>query len=113
MYHYNNKTLIIDYNEKTFAHNIRSVEQYKDTYIVLLSIPYGDTEINNLYGLDSEANIIWQSEDISTRFPDFKNILPYEQFGIKDGYIFASDFLGRNYQINAANGKIENCCLVK
>ena len=73
----------------------------------------GDTEINNLYGLDSKANIIWQSEDISTRFPDFKNLLPYEQFGIKDGYIFASDFLGRNYQINAVNGKIENCCLVR
>ena len=63
--------------------------------------------------MDSQANLIWQSEDLSTRYPELKNPLPYEQIGIKDDTIFASDFYGRNYKINADSGKIEEINIVK
>ncbi|MCH5258663.1 MAG: hypothetical protein J1F18_02860 [Lachnospiraceae bacterium] len=81
--------------------------QYKQKYIVLLGIPFNSEAINNIYCLDARANIVWQSEDLATRYPQLKKLLPYEQIGIKDGVIYASEFYGRNYKINIENGKIE------
>jgi uncharacterized protein Usg len=81
--------------------------------MVLLAIPFNKTEINNIYCLDAQAKLVWQSEDLSVRYPELKNLLPYEQMGIKDDIIFASDFYGRNYQINVNNGKIEGVKTVK
>lgn len=63
-------------------------------------------EINNIYCLDAQANLVWQSEDLSILYPELKN-LPYEQMGIKDDAVFASDFYGRSYKINVNSGKIE------
>ena len=80
---------------------------------VLLGIPFNKTEINNIYCLDAQARLIWQSEDLSIRYPALKNLLPYEQMGIKDDTIFASDFYGRNYKINVDSGKIEEFDVVK
>ena len=37
----------------------------------------------------------------------------YGQMEIKDDIIFASDFYGRNYKINANDGKIEGFDMVK
>ena len=82
------------------------VARYKERFIVLLGISFNRAEINNIYCLDAQANLIWQSEDLSTRYPELKNILPYEHIGIKDDIIFASDFYGRNYKINVDSGKI-------
>lgn len=47
---------------------------------------------------------MWQSQDLSLLYQNSKNLLPYEQMGFKDGYIYASDFYGRNYKINVNNG---------
>ena len=113
MYLYEQKYIEINGNRYDFEFDIRAVVQYKEKYIILLGIPFNKTEINNIYCLDSQANLIWQSEDLSTRYPELKNPLPYEQIGIKDDTIFASDFYGRNYKINADSGKIEEINIVK
>ena len=113
MYLYEKKYIEINGNRYDFEFDIRAVVQYKEKYIILLGILFNKTEINNIYCLDSQANLIWQSEDLSTRYPELKNPLPYEQIGIKDDTIFASDFYGRNYKINADSGKIEEINIVK
>lgn len=113
MYLYEKKYIEINGNRYDFEFDIRAVVQYKEKYIILLGIPFNKTEINNIYCLDSQANLIWQSEDLFTRYPELKNPLPYEQIGIKDDTIFASDFYGRNYKINADSGKIEEINIVK
>ncbi len=113
MYLYEKKYIEINGNSYDFEFDIRTVVQYKEKYIVLLGIPFNRTEINNIYCLDAQANLIWQSEDLSTRYPELKNPLPYEQIGIKDDTIFASDFYGRNYKINADSGKIEGINIVR
>lgn len=95
-----------------FKYDIRTVVQYKEKYIVLLGNPFNSEEINNIYCLDAQANLIWQSKDLDTLYPILKN-LPYEQMGIKDDIIFASNFYGRNYKINVDNGKIVGCTIVK
>lgn len=96
-----------------FEFNIRTVIQYKETYVVLLAIPFNQTEINNIYCLDADAKLVWRAEDLSVRYPELKTLLPYEQMEIEDDAIFASDFYGHNYQINVNNGKIEGVKIVK
>lgn len=112
MYQYNKKRIMINNIGYDFKYDIRTVVQYKGKYIVLLGIPFSSEEINNIYCLDAQANLVWQSEDLSHLYPELKN-LPYEQMGIKDDSIFASDFYGRNYKINLDNGKIEGCNIFK
>lgn len=114
MYQYEENHIEINNNNNyDFEFDIRAVIVHKEKYVVLLAIPFNKTEINNIYCLDGQAKLIWQSEDISVRHPELKNLLPYEQMGIKDDIIFASDFYGRNYQINVNTGKIEGVRTVK
>ena len=113
MYQYKKNHIEINNNSYDFEFDIRAVIEYKENYVVLLAIPFNKTEINNIYCLDSQAELVWQSEDLSVRYPELKNLLPYEQMGIKDDTIFASDFYGRNYKISFNNGKIEDFNIVK
>lgn len=112
MYQYNGKCIEIDGIKHEFKYDIRKVVKYEGRYVVLLSIPFNSQEINNIYCLDSQGNLVWRSEDLATLYPTIKN-LPYEQMGIKDDAIYASDFYGRNYKINLDTGKIEDCTIVK
>lgn len=113
MYQYKKSHIEINNNSYDFDFDIRTVIQYKETYVVLLAIPFNKTEINNIYCLDADAKLVWRVEDLAVRYPELKKLLPYEQMGIKDDIIFASDFYGRNYQINVTNGKIEGVNTVK
>jgi len=113
MYQYEKNHIEINNGSYDFEFDIRTVIQYKETYVVLLAIPFKRTEINNIYCLDADAKLIWQAEDLSVRYPELKTLLPYEQMGIKNDIIFASDFYGRNYKINVNNGKIEGVETVK
>ena len=112
MYQYNKEHIEINNIGYDFKYCIRTVIQYKGKYIILLGIPFSCEAINNIYCLDAQANLIWQSEDLSSLYPELKN-LPYEQMSIKDNAIYASDFYGRNYKINVDNGRIEGCHIVK
>ncbi len=113
MYFYEKNHIEINNSNYDFDFDIRTVIQYKETYVVLLAIPFNRTEINNIYCIDEDAKLVWQAEDLSIRYPELKNLLPYEQMGIKDDIIFASDFYGRSYKINVNNGKIEGVKTVK
>nr|WP_298680887.1 hypothetical protein [uncultured Treponema sp.] len=113
MYQYEKNHIEINNNSCDFQFNIRTVIQHGKNYVVLLSIPFNQTEINNIYCMDAKAKLLWRSEDLSMLYPKLKNLLPYEQMEIKDDIIFASDFYGRNYKINANDGKIEGFDMVK
>lgn len=113
MYKYENNCIEINNKIYEFKFDIRTVLEYKCNYIVLISIPFNISEINNIYCLDSQAKMVWQVEDLTLAYPDLKNILPYEQMGIKEDYIYASDFYGRCYKININNGKVEDYSIVK
>jgi len=113
MYKYEKKNIEINGNILEFEYDIRDIILYKDNYIILLEIPFNKTDINNIYCLDSQANLVWQAEDLAIVFPELKNLLPYEQMGVKDDFIFASDFYGRNFKINADNGQVIEINIVK
>lgn len=112
MYKVYESVIIINEYKKEFPFEIRSVIQYDDKYIVLLSIPFDKNDINNIYCINTRTELIWQSQDLNVLYPNMKNI-PYEQMGMKDNSLFASDFYGRNYKIDVQNGKILDCNIVK
>ena len=112
MYSYELSDIQINGNRYHFEYNIREVIEYKETYIVLLEIPFNCDEINNIYCLDKNANIKWQSEYLSKKYPKLKN-LAYLRIGIIGNIVYATDFYGRNYRIDAENGKILGCKMVK
>lgn len=112
MYQYNKNKFIINGKTVEFSFEIRKVLEYKDKYIILLSIPYDKNELNNIFCLDKKGTIIWKAEDLNKLFPKLKNI-PYEQMGIINDQLFASDFYGRNYKINLFDGKVEEYNIVK
>lgn len=112
MYEYIKNKIIINGKKKEFSYDIRKIIEYKNNYYVLLSIPFDKNDLNNIYCLDEDGNLVWQSEDLNYLFPTLKN-LPYEQIGIKDDVLYASDFYGRNYQIGLSDGKVRECNIVK
>ncbi len=101
---------LININGKTvrFAYPIRAVEKIGGRYIVLTAVPYEDkTTINNLYCLNGNGELLWQSEDLNTVYPEYKDSnMPYENLTITENGIFVSDFMGCCYHIDPDNGKI-------
>lgn len=108
MYEYENNQIEINRHKYCFDYNIGTVIYYQKKYIVMLTIPDEAADINNIFCLDEQANLLWQSEDLNLLYPGYKNE-PYANVGIKDGYIYASDFVGCNYKISLETGKIVGC----
>lgn len=109
---FDNDFLVIDKQKIRFSNNIRSIEELDDRIIVLLSIPQKDDEIDNIYAVSYEGNILWQVQSLKILFPDQLN-LPYEQIVIDGDEIRATDFYGRRYFINARSGLIKKRDTVK
>ncbi len=112
MYRFEKNVLEINSRKRTFEYEIRQVIELSECYYVLLSIPFNKSEINNIFCVDKNNDLLWRAQDLNVLFPDLKN-LPYEQMGIKEDKLYASDFYGRNYTINILNGNIEGCDIVK
>lgn len=98
-------TVIIGKKRKRFTYLIRDAKLCKDKVIILLDIPFNDNEINNLFAINENCEILWQSEDLRGVFIN-QTLLPYEQMVIVDNEVRVFDFYGRRYYINSDNGKI-------
>ncbi len=112
MYKYKENCIEINGKQREFKYNIGKVEQYKNMYMVLVEVPYDKNDINNIYCLDEQANIVWQSEDLNKLYPTLLN-LPYEYMDIVDDIMYTCDFMGRHQLINMETGKIEGRTLSK
>ncbi len=80
--------------------------------MILVGDPFDKADLNNIYCLNEQANIIWQSEDLNELYPTLLN-MPFLYMNIVDDIIYASDFMGRHYLINPETGKIEGCIIGK
>lgn len=113
--YFNENTLCIGTKEITFDHKISQIKidaEYNRIY-VLLEIP-NDTEkltfddFHNIYGFDMLGNQVWQI----ARRPKGDEAV-YIMIGLKDGKLYANDFLGRRYQVNQETGEIERMKISK
>jgi len=105
---YEKNSVDINGTKVDFKYNIRDMIRYKETYIVLIEVPYDKNDINNIYCLDKNAMFLWQVEDLDKLYPERRN-MPYEQMSIEDSILYASDFAGRCYHIDIDNGCIIGC----
>ena len=102
---------ILEIGEKTihFRYPVRNSIGYHGRVIVLVGIPFEDTNtINNIVCYASDGELIWQVEDMKKRYPDWGVYAyqPYEGMGIDKGIIYASTFNGWCYHIDPENGKL-------
>lgn len=109
---YKDNVLIINNSQVKFLHSIRSIKQVGNKILVLLAIPNNDKTINNLYAINYQGEIIWQSQDLNEIYVN-QRVLPYEQIVVNDQEIKATDFYGRRYFININTGKIIKRDIVK
>jgi len=58
------KSGVVDFN-----HNIKEVIFYNNIYIILLNIPNHIDEVDNIYGVNSQGEIIWRIESPEIVFP--------------------------------------------
>lgn len=81
----------------------------KNKVIVLLSIPYHDNTLDNIYAVSEDLEILWRVESMAVDYPR----LPYEQMIIHGEEIQATDFYGIRIFISGKTGKIIKKDIVK
>lgn len=108
----NENILTINNIDVRFDHNIRDVKICGDLIIVLLAIPFNETELDNLYAISKHGKIVWRVQELNIVFWN-QNNLPYEQMNVNENEITVTDFYARRYFINPLNGDIEKRDIVK
>ena len=108
----NGNELNIDSKIIKFKYDIRDTKVVNNQVIVLLSIPFNNNEIDNIYSVSLDANINWRVESLNVINPGGNN-LPYENMFLKNEELTATDFYGRRYFINTINGEIIKKDIVK
>lgn len=98
--------LVLNGKKITFNHKIRQVKSVNGVVIVLLAIPSNDDTLDNIYCYNEKGIIKWQVQSIKDVFPELKRVYPFEQMQVFEDKIGASDFYGRRFFINIADGLI-------
>lgn len=94
---------------------IKQVECINEKFIVLLTIPrveLGVEELNNIFCYDENGKLFWQ---ISNELPldiACKEQMPYIAIQIMNGKLYATDFWGRKFNVDAENGKLMDVKIV-
>jgi hypothetical protein len=112
--YFDENTLCIGEKQVVFDNKILQIKidaEYNRIY-VLLEIPSVEkltfNDFHNVYGFDMCGKAIWQ---ISRRPKGDEAV--YIMIGLKDGKLYANDFLGRRYQVNRKTGEIEKMDISK
>lgn len=94
----------------TFSHKIKSVIILDSQIIVLLEIPKGIYESDNIYCVDMSGSFIWQIQNrsfLSEKYAKEQIKGPYVGIHMhKDGVLEAVDYLGGRYLFNVENGYV-------
>ena len=111
---YRNKTLFVDKTPLNFDYEVGNAFCIDGNVVFLLKIPYDDETLNNIYCLDKECQFMWQVQSVLEVYPKLSVELPFEGMMLTpNGKISAYDFYGRNFEIDAYNGKIIGYKIVK
>lgn len=98
--------LITSEFEVEFEHNIDKVEFINDIYLVLIEIPKGSKEVDNLFGVNLSGNIIWRVQSVSEVF-DISQNSPYVALKvINNQKAEVISFFGIRFSVNISNGKL-------
>lgn len=102
-------TLFVEGNTLNFDFEVGNAFEVNNNVVFLLKIPNDNDTLKNIYCLNSNCQFLWQVQSVLEVYPDLKVELPFENMTMREnGNISASDFYGRNFDIDASNGKILN-----
>ncbi|MRX73695.1 hypothetical protein GJU40_16260 [Bacillus lacus] len=102
---YHNKLITNDF-EIEFEHVINKVEYISKIFLVLLKIPKGSSEVNNLIALNEKGETLWRVQNVKDAFDIPKNT-PYVSMNIIDSRIVkVTDFFGMRYSVDILSGKL-------
>lgn len=97
-----------------FDYSISDVKYNLEVYIVLLNIPNDINEVDNIYGVNGQGDIIWRIENPIKAFNISENEQGYEYLAnsiyvgiFNDNGIFsANTFFGMKYDFDYKTGRL-------
>lgn len=90
----------------TFDYEIDEIQNVDDILIVLLKIPKGSKEVDNLYGLSLSGQLLWRVQSVQEAYSIPHNT-PYVALAItSEKKIRVTNFYGIRYTVNPKNGTL-------
>jgi len=97
-----------------FGFSVKTVIYYDEIFVVMLDIPTGVYEMNNIYGVDKAGRILWRIEDSKIKFPIKRSTkVDYLETPIyvgmnqdTDGSFFGITFWAMKYTFDYKTGKL-------
>lgn len=91
---------------RSFNYPIGDVKLLNNVYIVLLKLPKGSKEVDNVYGVDKAGKIIWRIQSIKDAFGIMQNT-PYVSVDIDEiKNLSVTNFFGMKYYVNFKDGTL-------
>lgn len=101
---------IINNKEIKLKYPIKMFEKINDLYIILLNIPtrieLGAEELNNIVCYNDKGSFVWR---IDNKLPNkivSNEQSPYVAIQIQKNILRATDFFGRRFRVNFADGQL-------
>jgi hypothetical protein len=108
--------LSIGHTKITAKYPIKQVESISEKYVVLLKIPrveLGTEELNNVLCYDENGKMCWRISDELASNIVSKEQIPYVAIQTMNGKLYATDFWGRKFNVDAENGKLIDVKIVR
>ena len=105
---YEKKILKTESFEVVFQHDINCVLKIDNMFLVLLKIPLGSNEVDNLFGVDLEGHIKWRIQNANEAFGTLKNT-PYVLISAVDNQtVKVTSFFGLRFTVSITDGKLHD-----
>jgi len=101
--------------EVNFEYNIKDAKYWDGIYVVLLNVPKGINEFDNIYGVNSEGKVIWRIQNPIEAFAIDKNEQGYNYIASSiyvhitlspNGIFTAITFFAMKYTFDFKTGKL-------
>ncbi|WP_430885869.1 hypothetical protein [Fusibacter sp. JL216-2] len=102
-----NNKIIVGENECRFDHPILDYVHSDGVYIVVLNIPKGTKEIDNVYGVNENGKLIWKIQSVTDAFGIAENT-PYISIRIDESdSVVVNNFFGMRYEVDPSDGTLK------
>jgi len=104
---FRNKTLFVNKQPINFDFVVGNAIEIDNKIVFMLEIPQNEDILRNIYCLNSNCQFMWQVQSPLEAYPEIGQEMPFSNLAVREnGTVTASDFLGRNFDIDKNTGKI-------
>lgn len=100
-------TLFVNKKPINFDFTIGNALVVDNKIVFLLEIPQNNDTLRNIYCLNADCHFLWQVQSVLEAYPEIEEEIPFTNLALREnGTLTASDFFGRNFDIDHKTGKI-------